>query len=102
MATKGYKRKAYTRKDGTKVKSAWVGGKTTRRKSPKKKILKKNIWIDNDAQRKEKNIYWRDYPCFHTKSGRPLKKNLGDYFSSWEDYLRNSDANKDWRRDMDY
>ena len=53
------------------------------------KIKKENIVVDHPRQHIEKNIYWGDYPCIHELTGRRLKKTLGHYFESWEDYVEN-------------
>ena len=54
------------------------------------------ISVDHPQQNIEKNIDWQDYPCINVETGKKLKYNLGHYFDSWEDYLKNgSDTNYD-------
>ena len=54
----------------------------------KPKIKKSDISVDHPQQHKEKNIYWGDYPCYNIRTGRKLRKSLGYYFSSWDDYIK--------------
>ena len=52
-------------------------------------MKKEYISVDHPQQVLEKNTGWQDYPCINTSTGRKLRKNLGHYFSSWEDYCKN-------------
>ena len=59
------------------------------RKTKKTTPLKKSeIAVDHQQQHKEKNISWRDFPVYSKRTGRKLSKTLGDYFSSWSDYIK--------------
>lgn len=50
---------------------------------------KNMIIVNNVANDKEKNISWEDYPCINIETGERMKKNLGFYFDSWDDYVKN-------------
>ena len=51
------------------------------------KIEKRNIQVDWKKQHEEKNISWKDYPVYNTKTGKNLKNPLGFYFETWKQYF---------------